>query len=397
MIEINERFTVAAPPDQVYAVLSDPSAVVDCVEGAALGDSKDDGTFDVSITVKFGALRVRFAGKVGLELDPAELRGTVNARGKDGQGGTRFQATAAFQIEPADEGATSVVTATGEVVLSGKLASIIENAAITVVRRMTADFVQALAVRCASGAAELGSSTASAELSVGVLLLHGFAGSPNTLRPWGEALAAANLAVAIPRLPGHGTRWRDLNRTTWQDWYAAAEQAFAELAGKYDRVHVMGLSLGATLALRLAETRDVAGVVAVNPVLTAVAGTPRWPGLARLVRRSARAVSGDVRKAGVTDVGYPRVPLRAAVSLRRFGDLVRAELGRVHGPVLLVTSAVDHVVPVADGDAVWAGLAGADRERLVVEDSFHVVPLDNDAPRLFEASVAFVRSLVSPS
>ncbi|HUN33644.1 MAG TPA: alpha/beta fold hydrolase, partial [Trebonia sp.] len=338
MIEINETFTVAAPPPEVYGVLSDPSAVVECVEGASLGAQREDGSYEGKMTVKFSALRISFSGRVALELDEEIRQGTVRATGRDGQGGTKFQASASFRVEPADEGRHSLVTASGEVVLSGKLASMIENAAGAVVRRMTDDFVTALSVRCASGSAELGAAAPALPsafpqppVTAGVLLLHGFGGSPIGLRAWGEALAAAGATVSIPRLPGHGTRWQDLGRTGWPQWYEAAADALAKLHEEHAQVFVMGISLGATLALRLAELlpSEVAGVVAVNPVLTQVAGTPRPLALARLLRRSGRAVTGDARKPGVAEVGYARIPLRAAWSLRALGAAVHDGLDTV--------------------------------------------------------------------
>ena len=57
--------------------------------------------------------------------------------------------------------------------------------------------------------------------STGVLLCHGFTGSPKSMRPWAEYLAAEGLSVSLPRLPGHGTRWQDANTVTWRDWYSA--------------------------------------------------------------------------------------------------------------------------------------------------------------------------------
>ena len=53
---------------------------------------------------------------------------------------------------------------------------------------------------------------------VGALVLHGFTGQPLSVKPWGQHLAGAGLSVEVPRLPGHGTRWQDLNLTTWNDW-----------------------------------------------------------------------------------------------------------------------------------------------------------------------------------
>src|SRR5690348_11120016 len=105
----------------------------------------------------------------------------------------------------------------------------------------------------------------------GVLLCHGFTGSPQALRPWAEFLAEAGLTVSLPRLPGHGTTWQDMARTRWEDWYAEIDRAFDELHAATDEIFVMGLSMGGCLALRLAELRGqaVGGLVLVNPSVTA--------------------------------------------------------------------------------------------------------------------------------
>jgi carboxylesterase len=90
---------------------------------------------------------------------------------------------------------------------------------------------------------------------VGVLLSHGFSGHPASMAPWGEALAGQGNAVVVPRLPGHGTTWQELNTLTWADWYAELTEAFDRLVAENDAVVVGGLSMGGTLALRLAAGR----------------------------------------------------------------------------------------------------------------------------------------------
>jgi carboxylesterase len=67
---------------------------------------------------------------------------------------------------------------------------------------------------------------------VGVLLCHGFTGTPQSMRPWGEYLAARGLTVSVPLLPGHGTRWQDMQQTGWQDWYAEVDRALRELTAR---------------------------------------------------------------------------------------------------------------------------------------------------------------------
>src|SRR5258708_7409128 len=127
MIAIDEQFVVPAPPLRVWELLANPDAVVGCVPGAAIVGRQPDGTLDTTLTVKFGPLRVAFQAQATLELEPERMHGTLAARGKDNQGGARFQATAAFDVaaHPADPNST--VTVKGEVEIKGRLASLIEG------------------------------------------------------------------------------------------------------------------------------------------------------------------------------------------------------------------------------------------------------------------------------
>ena len=150
MIEISEQFDVpCASPRFVWDLLSDPHQVVGCVPGAALGDAHDDGTFDGSLTVKFGPARVTFKARIELELDAATMVGRVTARGKDNQGGTRFRAMMSFQVAERAQQEGSIVTIKGENEISGKLAGLVESGARIVMKRMAAEFSQNLAARCA--------------------------------------------------------------------------------------------------------------------------------------------------------------------------------------------------------------------------------------------------------
>jgi carbon monoxide dehydrogenase subunit G len=149
MITISEHFEVPYPPSTVWAILSNPNAVVQCVEGAELGDSLGDGSFKARTTVKFGALRIRFNGQVSLSLDEDAMEGHLTAQGKDAQGGARFKATTTFNVTGQSESNGSVVTVQGEVDISGKLVSVIEVGASRVVRRLTDNFSENLTSQCA--------------------------------------------------------------------------------------------------------------------------------------------------------------------------------------------------------------------------------------------------------
>ena len=230
-------------------------------------------------------------------------------------------------------------------------------------------------------------------LGVGVLVLHGFTGSPASVRPWAEHLNQAGYAVAVPRLPGHGTRWQDLNRTTYADWYAEAESAFEKLASDCDRIVVAGLSMGGCLALDLAERRgrDVTGLVLVNPLVNRDRRDIVLLPLLKHVVPAFPGVSNDIKKVGSDEVAYARTPLRAAHSMFQGIRVVRSRLPEVTQPLLLFRSRTDKVVDPSSGRIIMATVSSRDLEERVLEDSYHVATLDHDAPAVFDGTVEFVR------
>ena len=148
MIEINERIEVpSAAPRVVWDLLSDPKDVVGCVPGATLGEEHEDGSFDGSMTVKFGPARVTFKARIELDLDETTMTGKVIARGKDNQGGTRFRATMGFEVVEQQDPPGSTVLVKGENEISGKLAGLVEAGAKIVIKRISTEFAQNLAAR----------------------------------------------------------------------------------------------------------------------------------------------------------------------------------------------------------------------------------------------------------
>src|SRR3981081_2692265 len=110
MIEVDERFEVAAPPLTVWQLLADPHAVVGCVPGAAIVGEQADGSFDTTLTVKFGPVGVAFRARAVLELRADARTGRLTAQGKDKQGGARFEATATFSVVEHPSGSGAVVS-----------------------------------------------------------------------------------------------------------------------------------------------------------------------------------------------------------------------------------------------------------------------------------------------
>lgn len=228
--------------------------------------------------------------------------------------------------------------------------------------------------------------------AVGVLLVHGFTGCPQSLRPWAEHVAEAGFSVSLPRLPGHGTTLADMTLTRWDDWLAEADRAYIELAARCSSVIVGGLSMGGSLALRLAQLHpEIKGLVLVNPaVLIQSPLLPLLPVL-KYVMSSLPGVGNDIKKPGVTEQAYGKVPLKPLASMIAGWKTVNQNLSAVTMPVLVLHSTDDHVVPASSTAAVLAGISSIDVIEMSLADSYHVATLDNDAKVIFDESVAFAR------
>jgi carboxylesterase len=233
----------------------------------------------------------------------------------------------------------------------------------------------------------------------GALVLHGFTGNPQSMRGLALALAAAGLTVELPLLPGHGTEVADMVPTRWEDWAAAAEAAYADLASRCEAVAIVGLSMGGTLGVWLAEQHpEVAGLVLVNPLVV-----PPAPDTVAFIDalieggdELAPGVGSDIALEGAVEAAYAELPLRAVRSLFAGAQQVAAGLGAVACPVLLFSSRNDHVVDPVSGDRVAEGVAGP-VERVMLERSFHVATLDFDKDEIESRTVAFVRGVLAPT
>ena len=226
----------------------------------------------------------------------------------------------------------------------------------------------------------------------GVLVLHGFTGNPQSMRPLAEVLAAAGFTVELPLLPGHGTAVEDMIPTRFADWSSTAEDAYVALAARTTSMAVVGLSMGGALALWLAERHpEIRAVVLVNPMADPPAESFRdvMRGLLDAGIELAPGVGSDIAKEGSVELAYPGSPIAAALSLFEALDSLHERLGEVRCPVLLFSSRQDHVVPSASGDEVAARVSGP-VERIWLERSYHVATLDHDAPDIEARTLEFL-------
>ena len=253
----------------------------------------------------------------------------------------------------------------------------------------------------------------------GVLLIHGLTGTPTEMRFVGNGLNRAGFSVLGMQLAGHCGDAADLLATGWRDWYASVVTAADELRQSVDKVFVAGLSMGSVLALKLAidqpDKVDGLGLYGTTFFHDGWATPPigRLAFLLPLVDRLGMGrdrVSAETEPYGIKDerirnrivgamlagdsqaAGLAGFPWPSLAEFQRLSQHVRRRLGRVRAPCLVAHSAHDDVASLRNVRIVQRGVR-APVETLLLDNSYHMITVDQDRGRLIQKSAAFFQQI----
>lgn len=231
---------------------------------------------------------------------------------------------------------------------------------------------------------------------VGVLLLHGYSGSPQGMRLWGEYLSKEGFTVSGPRLPGHGTTPQDLAGTTWSDWTGEAEMALRGLRERCSSIFIGALSMGGALALDLASKHPdvIGGLALVNTFIQAHQAAAKLAPMLGKIPIYVKGVISDIADPAQKELGYTKLPTSATASMLKGIATVKANLEAVRAPTILFVSRQDHVSKPANSELVFERVSSTDKELVWLERSYHVATLDHERDLIFERSAQFFRSHV---
>jgi carboxylesterase len=238
---------------------------------------------------------------------------------------------------------------------------------------------------------------------VSALLIHGLSGTPFEMRYLGERLAAAGVRVCGVRLAGHAGAPEELGAATNAQWYESVVEGFERLRRHGDPVAVVGLSMGAVLAARLAADQGeaVAGMVMLSPAFF----LPLWvrgplkaltalgPLADRIYLRGKGSDIHDDAARGLHPSAH-LMPLSAVLELLKLSAAVRPRLNRVTQPTLVIHSRRDHTCPMRRNlDFVLSHLGSVQKRAVILEESFHVITVDSEKERVASEVIDFVDAL----
>jgi carboxylesterase len=227
------------------------------------------------------------------------------------------------------------------------------------------------------------------EGSRGVLLLHGFGDTPQTLSLIARRLHKAGYSVLAPLLPGHGRSLREFTKSNADQWIAAATSSLRELRSRSSDTSIVGLSMGGALAVLLAAGADITALVLIAPYLgmplplRLAAATQRiWGRAAGAVNaRNPRSIHDPIERE--RNLAYGAVTGRALSELWTVVRRARKALPSVTAPTLIIQSREDPRISTRVAESALVMLGAEEKKLVLTEGSGHIITVDYGRERVF--------------
>ena len=227
--------------------------------------------------------------------------------------------------------------------------------------------------------------------NIGVLLIHGFTSTTSSIMFLAQQFSEAGFHVELPSLPGHGTTWQNLNKTSYQDWIAELQNSLQILQFRSSKIYVCGLSLGGALALRIAQLNSkISGIILINNACKFTHPKFWFVPIIRFFIPSTPAIASDIKDPEEKEIAYLRTPTKAVHQMLCLMKTVRKNLSQTKQPVLIFKSKEDHVVPRVSALYTFKKIGSYQKELIWLENSYHVATMDYDKELIAEKSIEFI-------
>jgi len=230
------------------------------------------------------------------------------------------------------------------------------------------------------------------DCNIGILVIHGFTSTTSSMKYIADGFAKTGFHVELPSLPGHGTKWQDLNKISYKEWLQHLESSLEILRSRTDNIFLCGLSLGGGLALRMAQLHpEISGIILINQACKFTHPKFWFIPLIRHLIKSTPAIASDIKDPDYKEIGYSRTPTEGVHQMLLLLKKVRKDLPEITLPALMFKSKEDHVIPRRSSTYTIERINSSQKELIWLENSYHVATLDHDKDLIIEKSIEFIR------
>jgi carboxylesterase len=251
-----------------------------------------------------------------------------------------------------------------------------------------------------------------------VLLIHGLTGSPFELKYLARKLNKAGFTIKGPCLEGHCTTLKDLAKTSWKDWYRSVRQTFIEMKKSTDTVSVVGLCMGALLSLHLAYEcgSQVAAISLISTTLFYDGWSLPWYKFLlpiayyppfRYIYSYSEAEPYGIKDKPLRDrivnlmkndsIAYTKTPATSMHELFKLIREVKRELPAITTPALILHSSEDDLTSIKNPGYVEEKIGSEIVRKIILDDSYHMMTIDNQKDRVAEETIKFFMEQISPA
>ena len=214
----------------------------------------------------------------------------------------------------------------------------------------------------------------------GVYLIHGFTNTTYEVKKLSNYLSKDGYHIIAENLPGHGTNVEECNRVKYADWISSVKEGVAKLSTTCDKIHIIGISMGAVLAMQVATIFPINSIIIVAPVLqfqNQFKARFLLPLLNKLIPFTSKASQYSNSK-NMKFYGYEYYPNKALNEFRKLTNIVRKNLDKVKAPTLMIFSESDKTCIMENHHIIKNEIGSDIKESLILNQLNHVMLDDTD-------------------
>lgn len=231
-----------------------------------------------------------------------------------------------------------------------------------------------------------------------IIFVHGFLGSPNQFCDLSQAVFDKGYSSVSLLLPGHGKTGKEFAKCMLCDWENYLQQEISSYCTKYDRVFVVGHSMGGLLALNasLVKENKICGVFLISsPMKINYISLRSFSSRFKLIfcSKNSAVKQSYKRSFGITKTPFYIYPLwlKQVGELKKLIKKTEANLFEIRTPVVIVNSKADEIVSFKSLDIFYEGLKNTAREKLVLQKSMHAHYVPEERTLILEKLLQFIK------